>query len=208
MAKDDMQQGERVKLWVEACSKALEEMHKRVAETQQAAKDARDSARQAQRAVHEVDFDVGDFVLRAWQVRRAGDKLLTNWKGPYRVTKRYDDLCNVFAVQDLITGQTVDVHATRLKRYHDASLKVTEELKEAILQNQQGFEIECIKVHRYNETMAEWEMLVAWFGFAAEEDTWEPIMALAQDAPNIVRKYIEKQKCKPEYTQLRNSLSS
>ncbi|GMF39813.1 unnamed protein product [Phytophthora fragariaefolia] len=77
-----------------------------------------------------VTFAVGDYVLRSRVDEKHGNKLQVTWVGPYRVV-RAD--AHSFRVQHLVTGDELDVHASRLKMYADSSLDVTDERLEMCL---------------------------------------------------------------------------
>ncbi|CEG42082.1 uncharacterized protein PHALS_12388 [Plasmopara halstedii] len=55
-----------------------------------------------------------------------GDKLMVRWVGPFRIVQ---ELLTSFLIEHLLTKETFDVHAIRLKNYADDMLSVTEELK-------------------------------------------------------------------------------
>ncbi|KAE8897356.1 hypothetical protein PF003_g18627 [Phytophthora fragariae] len=77
-----------------------------------------------------VNFDVGDYVLRSRVDEKRQNKLLVTWVGPYAVTASHAH--NVFTVNQLVTGEELDVHASRLKFFADKDLEVTEELLEHV----------------------------------------------------------------------------
>ncbi|KAE8952990.1 hypothetical protein PR003_g34154, partial [Phytophthora rubi] len=118
---------------------------------------------------------------------KSGNKLLVTWVGPYRVL-RAD--AHSFLIQHLITGAELDVHASRLKFYADASLDVTEELREHISSQGIVLAIEKLKEHRWNDQIRDYEVLVQWKGLEAIEDSYEPLTSLARDVPVLVAKYV------------------
>ena len=74
-------------------------------------------------------FEVGDYVLVA-QVRKRGrvPKLVQTWTGPWRVASRGSE--HVRVVEDLVTGETKEVHVVRIRPYADSSLVVRAEVRE------------------------------------------------------------------------------
>lgn len=66
------------------------------------------------------NFTEGDYVLVARNDFTAKEKLSLRWRGPRRIIKAINDY--VYQVEDLRSGELQDVHATRLKFYHDRSL--------------------------------------------------------------------------------------
>jgi hypothetical protein len=81
------------------------------------------------------------------------------------------------------------VHGSRLKFYHDASLRVTQEIRELV--SAQGIEIgvEEIVGHRYNDEVRRWQLHIKWLGLQDEENSWESLDSMAEDQPRRVRDY-------------------
>ena len=96
----------------------------------------------------------------------------------------------VYAITSLLTKATQNVHASRLKFYADSSLNVTEELLEHIGTQGLTFDVEAIVGYRVKGDGAI-ELQVRWVGFAAEEQTWEPLNAIARDVPAIAMAYVD-----------------
>ena len=144
--------------------------------------------RKHQKGAITPNFTVGDYVLRADVKRKAtNDKLLCSWVGPYRITacpRPY-----VFTLTSLVDDRTHDTHASRIKFYHDATLDITEDLKEHISVQDLSYDIEAIKCHRKN--MCNTEFLVKWVGFSDDENTWEPEQRLKEDVPALVEAYFK-----------------
>ncbi|KAE8963385.1 hypothetical protein PR002_g29306 [Phytophthora rubi] len=109
-----------------------------------------------ERGENVINFTEGDYVLRSRVDEKSGNKLLVTWVGPYRVL-RAD--AHSFLIQHLITGAELDVHASRLKFYADASLDVTEELREHISSQGIVLAIEKLKEHRWNDQIRDYEVL-------------------------------------------------
>ena len=67
------------------------------------------------------NFEVGNFVLVV-RVRKLGSapKLVTAWTGPLRVVSGGSP--HVYSVQDIMTGETKEVHVVRMRAYADSSL--------------------------------------------------------------------------------------
>ena len=101
---------------------------------------------------------------------------------------------NVYTVEDLVSGVEFNAHASRLKYYDDASLNVTEELIEYILDAQAGFEVSRLHSLRFNTVLKQWEILTSWFGFESDADSWEPVSMLLEDCPTLVKKFVKSKK--------------
>ena len=79
-----------------------------------------------QRVSQEVNFEIGDYVLRSRvDDKLQDDKLNVTWVGPYHVVEAHQH--QAFTVQHLITKKQRRVHASRLKFYHDESLNISEQ---------------------------------------------------------------------------------
>ena len=75
-----------------------------------------------------LNFEVGDYVLVA-RVRKLGNapKLVTIWTGPWCVVSGGSP--HVYTVQDIVTGETKEVHVVRMRAYADLSLVVGAEVQ-------------------------------------------------------------------------------
>ena len=180
---------ERIKN-VNALLKSMDEMHKKVEYSQRKTREQNRQKRLKDKAVKEMNFQEGDFVLHACSEDYAGAKLLVRWQGPYKIIKCKNQW--IFLIEDLNTGSIKEVHYSRLKFYHDKSLNVSEELKQQVAHNQQGYEVKTFLDHRQNRISKEWELLTVWKGFSHQEATWESLQTLFDDLPEKVRKYVEK----------------
>ena len=74
-------------------------------------------------------FEVGDYVLVA-RVRKPGrvPKLVQTWTGPWRVVPGGSE--HVRVVEDIVTGETKEVHVVRMRPDADSSLVVGAEVRE------------------------------------------------------------------------------
>ncbi|KAG2759317.1 hypothetical protein PC129_g9643 [Phytophthora cactorum] len=125
-----------------------------------------------------VTFHVGDYVLRSRVDEKHGNKLQVTWVGPYRVV-RADT--HSFRVQNLVTGDKVDVHASRLKMYADNSLNVTDKLLEHVAAQGIVLAVDQLKDHKWNGAINDFELLVGWKGLQSIEDSYEPMSSLAKE---------------------------
>lgn len=134
-----------------------------------------------------VNFSVGDFVLRSRVDEKHGNKLQVTWIGPYRVV-RAD--AHSFRVQNLLTEEELDVHASRLKLDADDSLEVTEELVEHVAAQGIVLAVDGLKEHRWNDDIKDYELLVGWKGLQTIEDSYEPMMSLSKEIRVLVNNYV------------------
>jgi Chromo (CHRromatin Organisation MOdifier) domain len=120
-------------------------------------------------------------------------KLQVKWKGPRRVVSVESDY--VFVVENLLTKELKDAHATRWRFYNDKELNVTAQLAQAAENNDhQLYVVSKILYARYNKQDMFHELLVAWRGFPVGEATWEPYSKMAVDVPDMVAKFMESNK--------------
>ena len=135
-------------------------------------------------------FEVGDYVLVA-RVRKPGrvPKLVQTWTGPWRVVSGGSE--HVRVVEDIVTGETKEVHVVRMRPYADSSLVVGAEVREVfeMTKHQGEFEIaDVISVGKDPARVGEYRVQIAWVGLEDEEPTWEPMSTVYADAP----KYLEQ----------------
>ena len=140
-----------------------------------------------------VDFKVGDYVLWAKladQHKKYQDKLHAKWYGPMRVVDAISPW--VYEIEDLITKVRHQAHVKRLKYYIDSSLHISEEVETQVKHDNGQYDVKQIVDHRCaNSHLNKWELLVQWEGYAGE-DSWEPVVQLYRDAPNMVKAYVKQ----------------
>lgn len=95
-----------------------------------------------------------------------------------------------------MTGDELDVHASRLKFYADSSLNVTEEILEHVAAQGIILSVNELKDHRWNASINDYEVLVNWRGLQSIEDSWEPMKSLAKDIKILLAQYVKKQDTK------------
>ena len=170
---------------------ALANMHKRAREAKEKKRKANRKTRECgkRRAPVDANYEIGDFVLWSNVEKRIDvDKLMVRWLGPFRVVATIS--AKVYTIEHLLTGQTRDVHSTRLRFYSDKSLNVTQELKEHI--SSQGFDyvVDSFVGLRHNPTTKRYEIRVRWSGFQDIEDSWEGFDAVLNDVPRKVIEFL------------------
>jgi hypothetical protein len=140
------------------------------------------------RGEHDVDFDIGDYVLVA-NTSAKKDKTRPHWTGPARVLSQLHN--RTFTVEDIVTREQRQVHAQHLKRYADKHLHITQHLRDFAAHTGRGHVIDYIADHRGLDSVDECELLVRWEEYDEEEATWEPLTSMYIDAPAAVRQYIK-----------------
>ena len=178
---------------IEDLQQALDKMHKAMSEENEKkrSKAREQHGKQSQMA----QFDIGDYVLYAdvWSTTRS--KLKVRWSGPAQVTATVSNW--IFEIRNLITGDTREVHASRLKFYCDSSLNITEELLKHIAHNSEGHVVEKLLDVRYHKQERRYEILVKWRGLDERENSWEPVVNLFQDVPAVIKTFLRAQRKRP-----------
>ncbi len=54
------------------------------------------------------------------------------------------------------------------------------------------FEIEQIVSHKYDSNAMTMTLECQWKGFSPEENTWEPLQSIYEDAPLVVKDYLRR----------------
>jgi hypothetical protein len=133
------------------------------------------------------NFSIGDYVLCSPQVKKAGEKLHLNWRGPYQIVDARRNY--VFEVRNIVNHEVTVVHGDRIKFYSDDQLNVTEELKAQFSYDNATFEIEKISDLGEDKATQELRVLVKWKGFSERENSWEPIKVIWEDAPITIKEF-------------------
>ncbi|KAF4149473.1 hypothetical protein GN958_ATG01351 [Phytophthora infestans] len=156
---------------VERVQQALVDIHRRASQVNNAVRATGRDARNKKKGTTKAQFDIGGFVLYAdvWQHTRS--KLCVKWCGPAQVVGTVSNW--VFEIQNLVTGQRKEAHASRLKFYADSSFNVNEDPLQHIAHNSEGHIVESLLKARYNKNEKCHEIKVHWRGLDALEDLWE-----------------------------------
>jgi len=133
------------------------------------------------------NFTEGDFVLFAREDFFKGEKLALRWRGPRRIVKALHSF--VYQVEDLRNGMTKDVHASRLKFYHDASLN-TAVIMSHVLSSETGMPVARL-MHPVEEQDGI-KVLVRWKGLPNSEDTLEPLQRVYEDVPEMLLRLFQR----------------
>jgi hypothetical protein len=145
-------------------------------------------------------------VLVAKRDFHLGEKLALRWRGPRRILSTLSD--HVFEVEDLNTGTVTAKHDSRLRFYADASLDVTADLLSHIAHNNQGYDVRALMDLRYDLEAKRFLVLVFWLGFEAQDNTWEPLVTLYNDVPDLVERLLDRHEDTALAAQARDALHS
>ena len=169
-------------------SEAFEKISKDVSVSADDARKTAIARHNARTGVQPVNFDVGDFVLVGSVQREKLHKLAALWTGPYQVTAWHN--AQVAVVKHLLSSKERLIHTTRLKHYQAKWEKKTEELEDLLhYQDATLFVVE--KILDIRAESGRIELLTSWVGFPGE-DTWEPLLRLHSDVPDLVRAYCDE----------------
>ncbi|ETV72286.1 hypothetical protein H257_12747 [Aphanomyces astaci] len=164
---------------IDRAREALDAMHKEMNATNSLKRDRARKAHNKKRGMQMAQFVVGDYVLYqdVWQHHRAN--LRTTWCGPAFMTAVTSSW--LYDVKNLITGDEREAHVSRLKFYADKSLHVSEDFKEHVAHNSEGYEVEAIVDARYVAAKKDYEVLLKWRGLNDVENSWEPAATIKED---------------------------
>jgi len=155
--------------------------------------------------VRAANFSEGDFVLVAKRIAQDGHMLTLQWQGPQRVVRAESDW--VFEVEDLINESRSLVYVNRLKFYSDADLHLTQELLDTIDHNNPHYNtvVKLLDL-AYDRSQRMWKVQAKWRGFDHEEPTWEPIIAMHHDIPDMLDKFLNEFEDQSKVQRARRSL--
>ena len=168
--------------------KALDEMHKEVAERTSRVRQRAVDAHNKKVGVRPVNFSEGDFVLRGVLQRERVKKPALRWNGPYRVLRCQSNY--VFTIEHLLTNKQENVHGRRLKFFLNSSFDVTEDVKEH-LEYQQGELLVVDRIDDIRKKQGVVELQVVWKGFGPDESDWVQLESMREDVPVLVGEALE-----------------
>jgi hypothetical protein len=160
-------------------------------------------AKNADRHRRKAAFSVGDQVLlstEGLQLRGFTNKLCSRFVGPFLVTA----IVNANAYTLALPPQLQALHPTfnidRLKPYRDGLMEFPTRpqansrpppVADADTNGEAEYEVERVMAQRKRGRAV--ECLVAWKGYPAEENTWEPRSKLARSAAEVLADYDAQQ---------------
>lgn len=109
---------------------------------------------------------------------------------PRRIHRAGSEL--ILEVEDILTCKTEMLQATRVNKFADKYLDVTETLKATFEHNNYPHNETIIKILdlRYNSQSMQHEGQYKWRGFSHESPTWEPIGTLHEDIPEFLNRFL------------------
>jgi len=128
-------------------------------------------ANKHRKPLEEARLHIGDFVLLS-RKRTRQSKLQCNWLGPYVTVEPITDY--IWKLKTLDGSETVEAHVQRIKRYSDASLKVTSQLIEHA-RGEDNHVLDKFVNWRVDPDGMKVELLCQWRGFPPEWNTYESV---------------------------------
>ena len=169
---------------------SLDRMHRNVNEVLSETRKSAVERHNARTGVHPCNLVVGDYVVVA-RVKGPRTKMSANWVGPRRIVECLSGF--VYRVENLITGETEDIHISRIKHYADSMVGTSVQLKEiADFSDRVWYSVDKIKNLRENDGV--FELLVSWKGLSDSGDSWEPLNVMQEDVPSKVRQYFKRKR--------------
>lgn len=142
------------------------------------------------------NFTEGDYVLVAKEERHAGQKLALRWRGPRRVIRAANDC--TYEVEDLQTGETDDVHVSRLKFYSDRSLDTTA-IMSHVLSSETGMIV--ARLMRLEEVVDKMYVVVRCKRLPNSKDSREPVEQVYEDVPDMLHRLLKRKNTPQDLTE-------
>ena len=95
----------------------------------------------------------------------------------------------VYLVEDLRTGESEELHASRLKFYHDPTLD-TDAVMSHVLQSETGMTVQ--RLLRLKEHPDGVYVVVRWKGLPNSDDTLEPLLKVNEDVPRMLERLLNR----------------
>ncbi|CEO95371.1 hypothetical protein PBRA_009637 [Plasmodiophora brassicae] len=170
--------------YVQMLQETLDEIHKAVdeAKAQRHAANVEQRRRRLKSSPYE-SFIVGDYVLNAKPVPGPAQKLIAQWRGPYRVVKQINE--QVYELENPLSERRFNARTQRIRRYADADLNMTVDLKRHLQHTDQHLIVDDLLDCRIDRDTQELQIKVSWSGFDLEEATWEPAHIIYEDVPEL-----------------------
>lgn len=132
------------------------------------------------------NFMEGDFVLAARQNFMAGEKLRLQWRAPRRIVKAPSNY--VFQVEDLRNGNLDEIHGSRLKIYHNASLN-TDAIISHVISSETGMVVQ--QLLGLIDSSEGIKVQILWKGLPESEDADEPLQNVYEDVPALMKNLLK-----------------
>ena len=148
------------------------------------------------------EFHSGDQVLLSTKnlpLVTSNRKITSEWLGPLTITTAYPQMDNyTLRLPDNLTGIDLTFHVELIKAYipnDDKRFPSTKNTKPGPLpelEHEDGYEIEKILISKTDTKKGTIHYFIKWKGWGPENNTWEPVENIDQEALDEFNKRMEK----------------
>ena len=147
-----------------------------LAQKHQIGKDQAHIFQKKQASTNPTQYEIGSYVLLEYAAgglrRGPPNKLMPFLEGPFKVVNLYGTR---YTLQNLINGETRDVHVSRIRPYLNTSDTSLENMRSIAVRDHHEFVVESILDHSGDpKKKSELSFKVRWKGYTEEHDSWEP----------------------------------
>ena len=137
-----------------------------------------------------LQVQMGDYVM-AHRANPPLSKLTRGWDGPHQVIEALGD--NSYKIKDLVLNRMRTEHASKLARYRDGQVTVTDDMRRRAAHARHGLVISRIDKHRFMDNTA--EVRFVWKGLEGASDLinrYSDIGYAMKVVPDLVRNYVAR----------------
>ena len=123
-----------------------------------------------------TEYTIGSYVLLEYPTgglrRGPPNKLMPFLEGPFKVVNQYGTR---YTLQNLLNGETRDVHVSRIRPYLNTSDTSLEKMRSIAVRDHHEFVVDTVLEHTGDpKKKSELSFKVRWQGYTDEHDSWEP----------------------------------
>jgi hypothetical protein len=123
-----------------------------------------------------TEYQIGSYVLLDYPgegLRRGPpSKLMPFLEGPLKVVNVYGTR---YTLQNLINGETRDVHVSRIRPFLHDTAATLEQMRDIAIRDHHEYLVDSVLEHTGNpKRKSEMSFKVRWTGYSEEHDSWEP----------------------------------
>lgn len=149
------------------------------------------------------DYQVGDLVITKQHKADKQSKLDSPYTGPWRITKKLNQW--TYEIQNIAKNTLKQVHIDHMAKYQVKDFVIDEALKEQMGFTTAGYQVKEFKGIKKDGNNG-WMILTSWKGYTENDDTWEPITNMQEDVPDMLKKYISRNKSNKQIKEWLKSL--
>jgi hypothetical protein len=123
-----------------------------------------------------TEYTIGSYVLLEYPTgglrRGPPNKLMPFLEGPFKVVNQYGTR---YTLQNLLNGETRDVHVSRIRPYLNTSDTSLEKMRSIAVRDHHEFVVDTVLEHTGDpKKKSDLSFKVRWQGYTDEHDSWEP----------------------------------